>query len=272
MAVEKKKRTGRGVLSTISFPYRDLDAAVSVAQAMLKSGGVPLSSDQLGLALDLKPGSGNFLVKVAAARIFGFLIQAEGKYKLTNLGFSVIDKDDKRQRAARMEAFLNVPLFRKVYDEFKGRQLPPKLGLVQALIEFGVSPKQGETARLMLEKSARQAGFNGGGSDRLIEPVVGTPSATIERQPEIEDAPVIATIAESAGKGGSKHGGLHPFIQGLLDTLPAPETNWTIEGRAKWLQAAAVTRMKDLQMEAELGGARPLSREAKAELDDDIKF
>jgi hypothetical protein len=33
--------------------------------------------------------------------------------------------------------------------------------------------------------------------------------------------------------------GLHPFIQGLLDTLPAPETNWTIEGRAKWLQAAA---------------------------------
>ena len=33
--------------------------------------------------------------------------------------------------------------------------------------------------------------------------------------------------------------GLHPFIQGLLDTLPAPDTNLTVEGRAKWLQAAA---------------------------------
>jgi hypothetical protein len=33
--------------------------------------------------------------------------------------------------------------------------------------------------------------------------------------------------------------GLHPFIQGLLSSLPEPETNWTVEGRAKWLQAAA---------------------------------
>jgi hypothetical protein len=33
--------------------------------------------------------------------------------------------------------------------------------------------------------------------------------------------------------------GLHPFIQGLLGTLPEPETNWAVEGRAKWLQTAA---------------------------------
>ena len=30
-----------------------------------------------------------------------------------------------------------------------------------------------------------------------------------------------------------------PFIQGLLDSLPEPNTNWTIEARAKWLQTAA---------------------------------
>jgi hypothetical protein len=28
-------------------------------------------------------------------------------------------------------------------------------------------------------------------------------------------------------------------VQGLLDSLPEPETNWTVDGRAKWLQAAA---------------------------------
>lgn len=32
---------------------------------------------------------------------------------------------------------------------------------------------------------------------------------------------------------------LHPFVQGLIDALPEPGTNWTVEGRAKWLQAAA---------------------------------
>ena len=43
------------------------------------------------------------------------------------------------------------------------------------------------------------------------------------------------------GSGGSRgrRGDLHPFIEGLLDTLPAPETNWAVEGRAKWIQAAA---------------------------------
>ncbi len=31
----------------------------------------------------------------------------------------------------------------------------------------------------------------------------------------------------------------HPFIEGLLKTLPKPETDWTLGARAKWLQAAA---------------------------------
>jgi hypothetical protein len=39
--------------------------------------------------------------------------------------------------------------------------------------------------------------------------------------------------------GGGDNRGRHPFIQGLLKTLPEPETNWAVEGRAKWLQAAA---------------------------------
>jgi hypothetical protein len=33
---------------------------------------------------------------------------------------------------------------------------------------------------------------------------------------------------------------LHPFIEGLLQTLPEPGTLWTIEGRAAWLKAAAL--------------------------------
>lgn len=31
----------------------------------------------------------------------------------------------------------------------------------------------------------------------------------------------------------------HPFIEGLLKTLPQPDTDWPIAGRVKWLQAAS---------------------------------
>jgi hypothetical protein len=38
------------------------------------------------------------------------------------------------------------------------------------------------------------------------------------------------------GGGGGQY---HPFIEGLLQTLPEPGTLWTVEGRAAWLLAAA---------------------------------
>src|SRR6202044_3596112 len=99
-------------------------------------------------------------MKVATARIFGLVTYSGGKYELTNSGFAIVDKDEKRQRAARAEGFLKVALYRRVYDEFKGKQLPPRPhALEQAFVRFGVSPKQKETARQIFDKSANQAGF-----------------------------------------------------------------------------------------------------------------
>jgi hypothetical protein len=230
--------------SSIQFPYRDLGSAISVAQAMIDAGGVALSSEQLAGVMGLQSGSGNFVMKVATARIFGLVANVAGKYELTDVGFAIFDtKDEKRQRQARAEAFLKVPLYKRAYDEFRGKQLPPRPhGLEQAFVRFGVSAKQKEAARLAFDKSAGQAGFFATGQDRLVEPIIaGGGSVPPGRVPDDE------------GGGGNGNGNrrpapeaptidafeLHPFIQGLLDTIPEPGTNWAMEGRAKWLQAAA---------------------------------
>jgi hypothetical protein len=230
------------VQSTISFPYRDLENGLSVAQAIHTAGGVALSADQLAGVMGLQAGSGNFVLKVGAARIFGLVSYNAQKYELTDLGFEITEKDDKRQKAARAKAFLTVPLYKRVYDDFKGRQLPPRLGLEQAFVRYGVSSKQKEAARQAFEKSANQAGFFAAGQDRLVEPIIGGTPPPPERGRSIVDEidftdennpPALAPSARP------KTNGLHPFIQGLLDTLPPPQTAWTVEGRAKWLQAAA---------------------------------
>lgn len=238
--VKAKAKAERGQ-SSISFPYMDLEAAISVARSMLSGGGVALSRDQLAGVMNLVAASGNFVQKVATARIFGLVTFNGGKYELSNLGFSIVDSDDKRQKAARAEAFLNVPLYKRAYDEFRGKQLPPRPhGLEQAFVRFGVAVKQKTNARLAFDKSATQAGFYPNGPDRLIEPIIGSssrsdfrpnPNDDVGNQYEVEVAPVPKT--EPAGSD------LHPFIQGLLDTLPEPQTNWAVEGRAKWLMAAA---------------------------------
>lgn len=41
----------------------------------------------------------------------------------------------------------------------------------------------------------------------------------------------------SGGDGGNDD--QHPFIQGLIKTLPAPNSEWPMQKRAKWLQAAS---------------------------------
>lgn len=227
-------------MSSIGFPYMSLDAGIAIARAVLDAGGVPLSREQLAGVMGSSSGSGTFLMKIAAARTFGLINYVQGKYELTNLGFSIVDSDEKRQRAARAESFKTVPLYRRVYEEFKGKQLPPRpLGLEQAFVKFGVAPKQANYARLAFDKSAQQAGFFAAGPDRLIEPIMGAAPADRNRPTADENdgdsergRPIVKNTAPVASE-------LHPFIQGLLDSLPAPDTNWTVDGRAKWLQAAA---------------------------------
>jgi hypothetical protein len=229
--------------STLAFPYQDLDSAIAVARAIHDAGALPVTRDQLAGVMKLAAGGGNFVVKVAAARVFGLITYTGNKYELTPLGFSILDAS--RQRSARMDAFLSVPLYRRAYDEWKGKQLPPRPhGLEQAFVRFGIAPKQRTNARLIFDKSATQAGFFPNGPDRLIEPIIGA-APLQERNRELEEiegnggSGKSTTGRQETQSASDTGGGRHPFIQGLLQTLPEPGTNWAIEGRAKWLQAAA---------------------------------
>jgi hypothetical protein len=120
---------------------------------------------------------------------------------------------------------------------------PPRLhGLEQAFVRFGVALKQRGAARLAFDESGRQAGFFDNGMDRLVEPIIagGGGSGDRGRLPtETPDGEPPHRGGRSTKKVHPEESGFHPFIQGLLDTLPAPETTWSIEGRGKWLQTAA---------------------------------
>jgi hypothetical protein len=243
-AAEKQQREQ----STIQFPYGDLNDAISVVQGIIKCGGRPCAPDQLAAAMGHVPTSGGFKTKIAAARTFGAIETVRCQYHLTDLGFGLTDKNlEKRSRA---DAFLNVPLYRRLYEDFRNRQLPPRPApLERTFVSYGVAQKQAERARQAFERSAQQAGyFDQGGKDRLVRPLVGgddEPSTSIE--PEDfgggggaggDAPPRVIRPAQGSGRSSS-YAPLHPFVQGLLDSLPEPETNWTVEGRAKWLQAAA---------------------------------
>jgi hypothetical protein len=237
--------------SSIAFPYVDMDSAITIARTMYESGGFPCTREQLAGAMKMSPGNGSFIIKTAAARMFGLVDSKDGKYQLTQLGFNILD--EAREKAARAESFLCVPLFKKTYDEFKNKQLPPRpLGLENAFVQFGVSPKQKANARLAFEKSARQAGYSTIDPDRLIEPILGPTGPTdpvrvhgshkrLEPEPPIKGPSQHFTLEGEPSRFtlGEVESGLDPLIRGLLSRLPKAGEKWEINKRARWLQTLA---------------------------------
>jgi hypothetical protein len=234
--VEPKNVKGPREQGAIEFPYVSIDSAISVARALLELGGVPVDRDQLAARMG-HTLSGSFVNKVSAAKMFGLVETISSKYQLTQLGHAILDPS--RSAGARAEAFLRIPLYRRIHSEFRNNQLPPSPhGLEQAMAQFGVPQKQKDKARRAFENSARQAGFFAHGHDRLVAPVIsGSTTAA---------APVAVKTEEQEKHDKERHEVAmpapadHPFIKGLLLSLPTKlQESWTAQDRVKWLKTAA---------------------------------
>ena len=231
-------------VSTIAFPYHTLEDAIDLARTILEKGAVPMARDQLAAATGLKLGSGNFTNKISAARVFGLIESAAGKSQLTRLGFEILDKNEARAKTARVQAFLNVPLYRRVYDEFRNNQLPPRPhGLEAAFSSFGVAAKQKERVRRVFDHSAKHAGFFEHGDERLVEPVIvqSSPSTTTPTHSATESTDMAPSRPSKTDVRERAIQNLvdHPFIQGLLLSLPENVGDeWSVAERVKWLYVA----------------------------------
>ena len=235
-----KGADGQVERSTIGFPYLDLDVAVEVARAVYNRSGLgSCEVDELAAEMS-QTVSGAFRLKTATAKIFD-LVDKDGRsaFRLTQLGRRLVSEGSETD--ARAEAFLAVPLYKEIYDQYRGHNLPPAKALEREMRNLGVSSKQTDKARQAFERSARQAGYFDAGENRLVRPRSNTTSPKAEDTPSQEANKQTGSktdqVTERAGNGGDA--GLHPFIQGLLQTLPEPDTVWSVEGRAAWLETAA---------------------------------
>jgi hypothetical protein len=237
--VTSEASDGKREQSTIAFPYLDLDDAIEIAKAVHELHGSSCQMEQIAAHLKQSPASSTFRLKVGTAKIFGLVTTGQGMVTLTPLGSQICDPQ--QEKAAKVKAFLTVPLYKAVYEQFKGAVLPPTNGFEAALGTLGVAPKQKERARQILQRSAQEAGFFQFGTDRLVEPAIKASASaastmTVDQESEQQSEPEAEKRRKSSRDSGGED--YHPFIQGLLRKLPQPDTDWPIEGRAKWLQAA----------------------------------
>lgn len=217
--------------STIEFSYAPLNDGIEIAKAIHSLHGSSATAEQIAAHINSTPSSGTFRTKMAAAKMFRLITVNQGSATLTPIGSRICDPQ--QEKSARAEAFLAVPLYQALYEQFKGTVLPPANGLESAIGTLGVSQKQRERARQVFQRSAQEAGFFQFGTDRLIMPAIKANASPVITQPEPEPEPDRRKKTKDEDEDE-----LHPFIKGLLKKLPTPDSEWPVEGRTKWLQAA----------------------------------
>lgn len=218
--------------STIEFPYLDMDAAVEIAQAVHQVGGSSCAWDQLAAHLNQAATGGGFRMRVMTAKTFGLVTYGQGAVTLTNIGRRL--NDPQQEKAAKADSFLKVPLYSKIYEEYKNGTLPPPDALENEIVKMGVAPKQKGKARQAFQRSASSAGYFWSGNNRLVRPAIKGSSAAPPPKPDSDEEQ-----PEKKKKENDEERRRHPLIEGLLKELPEPQTEWTTEDRKKWLEMAS---------------------------------
>jgi hypothetical protein len=222
---EEKKR----YRSEIEFPYSDLESAVQLAQTINDRAGSSCENEELAVWMGQTASGGTFRTRLGAAKMFGLIETGQGRATLTSLGREALDNSGKTQ-ASRITAFLNVELFRVMYDQFKGAVLPPSPAIERQVVELGVSPKQKERARQTFMSSAKYAGFIDATSGRFVKPGIAQGEVRTNDKPPVEQ--------EKRGNGGGNDDPpeIDPIIGGLLKRLPKSGDVWPEAERKLWLQ------------------------------------
>ena len=226
--------------SKIEFPYSDLEATVDMARVLhLNTGGSPCEDVQLAGWMNQTATGGTFRTRVSSARLFGLIDSNQGRISLTPLGRDIIDTNN--MKSAALEAFLRVPLFSAMYEQYKGYALPPPAAIERQMEALGVSSKVKDRARQTFMKSANFAGFIDATTGRFIKPAVMAPA------PQDAGSNRLDSDKSGIGVGGNNHGAgngaglnLDPLLIELLKKIPQTGDPWPSSQRVRWFRTFAM--------------------------------
>jgi hypothetical protein len=216
---------GRG-RSMAGFPYVDLDLGVETAKYVFEMDGsctFEQLSEKSGQAID----SNALRIRINTTwRQYGLIVVNGDRISLSDLGKAVLQPATERQ--ARVEAFLRVPIYKDIFNKFRGETLPASKVLEQVMEDMGVAPKQSARARQILMRSAKQAGLFEDSDFSLAIPrgVEIVEDRVSEPQSGSTNSPAEVTTTHSKRE---------PIFEALWGMVPPSGAEWSIEARAKWL-------------------------------------
>ncbi|MCU5775855.1 nucleoside 2-deoxyribosyltransferase [Erwiniaceae bacterium BAC15a-03b] len=170
----RKKRSPQAAKPKREFPLYSLDECRKIADALKEfNAGNPWSPAEIAKALNLGTGkSTSFYYLTAAARDYGLTTGTRDSQKidLTDLGRSVVyPKSPLEQAGGVLSSFLNVELFKKVYEYYQGKNLPEIEYLKNTLkTEFGIDDSLQDDFYKIYQKNLNYVRTNQGDTSEAV--------------------------------------------------------------------------------------------------------
>jgi hypothetical protein len=233
-------KTGKSkTRSEIAFPYFSLDKSIEVPRLIHERAGGRCGRVQLAELLGYSGvKNGGFLTRMSAAKMFGLIDELGDAIVLTERAKKIlapVRPADAEQ--AKLDAFMSVELYRRVYEDFDGQTLPTPMGLKNLFLNnYKVVPLQVDAALRNLMDSAESAGLFklAGTRSKMIKPIIGEHAAAMPPAPTAAPAAADNTPRKEHERGGGGAGGgdggdgmkgVHPALAGLIQNLPSVGTN-----------------------------------------------
>ena len=224
------------------YPVYDLNSCIALAKKVKDDGGNDCTPEQLGALLGYKnTNGGGFATRVGNAKMFGLIETIQGRYRITQRAETILYPATESERQQMMaDAFLSVPMYKRVYEMHKGQRLPEALGMQNLLHrQFQIPTDDRLTLALrVLMDSGEQAGFfrsTQGRRTNLVLPII-TPSAALG------DAASAERQGRNGGGGGASGGGdgsgfvtRGKLLDGMWEMLPSGES-WSEAELQTWLK------------------------------------
>jgi hypothetical protein len=164
---KKARKQGTAKKTTFAkraFPKETLLKALNIAIKIKElNGGQPWDSSEIAKALGIGFSTNNFYYLSAAARDYGITIGTSktAKIEISELGKQILYAPDQdSEKCKKIEAFLNIPIFKAVLDYYKGSNLPEMKYLGNTLErEFQLSPEFHEEFAKVFRENCEELGI-----------------------------------------------------------------------------------------------------------------
>lgn len=205
----KSNKKGKGKIWT--FPRATLEQALAIPSAIKEhNGGNPWEPEEVRQAITFVKGGNAYFYLTAASRDYGLTIGTRDadKIELAPLGRNIVyAPDEKTEHDLKVEAFLNIDVFKRVLDYYKGSNLPEMKYLGNTLQkEFQLAPETHEEFSRIFRENCNYLGITSG---------VPVPAAKEASGKGITAAaaPGTVTLAEVGSKSAATAFVIMPFVE-----------------------------------------------------------